>query len=153
MLRSGDHEVTDRLIEELEAEARYHRERLALYRAKTYGAQPTSADRLHKLERASDYADQRLRRARAVRRGPAGRAPGAVGEVAMSKQLGGNEDWIKREMGRIPTKGAMAAERASAGLGTSGDDPGLSGEFRPRLTAWTKPAQRNPSRSDKDIGS
>jgi hypothetical protein len=68
----------------------------------------------------------------------------------MSKQLGGNADWIEREKGRIPTKGAMAAERASAGLGTSDDGPGLSGEFRPRLTAWTKPAQRNPSRSDKD---
>jgi len=65
MLRSGDHEVTDRLIEELKAEARYHHERLALYRARTYGTQPTSADRLRKLEQASEYADQRLRRARA----------------------------------------------------------------------------------------
>jgi hypothetical protein len=59
--------VTDR-VEELEAEARYHRERLALYRAKTYGTQPTSADRLQKLERVSDHADQRLRQARAERR-------------------------------------------------------------------------------------
>ena len=30
--------VTDRLVDELEAEARYRRERLALYRARTYGA-------------------------------------------------------------------------------------------------------------------
>ena len=68
----------------------------------------------------------------------------------MSKQLEGNEDWIKREKGRIRTKGAMAAERASAGLGTSDDDPGLSGEFRPRLTAWTKPSPGNASRGDDD---
>jgi hypothetical protein len=69
MLRFGDHDVTDRRVEELEGEARYHRERLALYRAKTYGSQPTSANRLHKLAQASDYADRRLQRARAERRG------------------------------------------------------------------------------------
>jgi hypothetical protein len=40
----------------------------------------------------------------------------------MAKQFEANEDWIKREEGRIPTKGAIAAERASAGLGTSDDD-------------------------------
>jgi hypothetical protein len=40
----------------------------------------------------------------------------------MRKDLGLNEDWIARDQGRIPTKGAMAAERASAGLGTSDDD-------------------------------
>jgi predicted nucleic acid-binding Zn-ribbon protein len=54
--------MTDRLVEELEAEARYHRERLALYRAKVYGSAPTSAVRLRKLEQASDYAERRLRR-------------------------------------------------------------------------------------------
>ena len=68
----------------------------------------------------------------------------------MTKQLAGNEDWIKREKGRIPTKGPMAAERASAGLGTSDDDPGFSGEFRPRLTGWTKHSSKKPSRSDND---
>jgi hypothetical protein len=56
--------VNARLVEELAAEARYRRERLALYRARIYGSQPTSADRLRKLEQASDYADQRLRDAR-----------------------------------------------------------------------------------------
>jgi len=61
--------MTDRLVEELEAEARYRHERLALYRAKTYGAQPTSADRLRKLEQASHYADHRLKDARAAVRG------------------------------------------------------------------------------------
>ena len=63
----------------------------------------------------------------------------------MSKQDEGNEDWIKREKGRIRTKGAMAAERASAGLGTSDDrddDLGLSADFRPRLTVWAKPSSR-----------
>jgi hypothetical protein len=61
--------MTDRLVEELEAEARYQRERLALYRAKAYGPQPTSADRLRKLEQASEYADLRLRKARERRIG------------------------------------------------------------------------------------
>jgi hypothetical protein len=66
----------------------------------------------------------------------------------VNKQLEGNEDWIKREQGRIPTKGAMAAERASAGLGTSEDDGGLQGELRPSLTVWAKPVRRNPRPSD-----
>jgi hypothetical protein len=63
----------------------------------------------------------------------------------MSKQFEGNEDWTKREEGRIPTKGAMAAQRASAGLGTSDDDDGvLLGRPSPLLTVWAKPAQRGP---------
>ena len=71
----------------------------------------------------------------------------------MSKELERNEDWIKREGGRIPTKGAMAAERASAGLGTSHDDEGLQGAFRPRVSVWTKPAQKKPSPSGNDSAS
>jgi hypothetical protein len=43
----------------------------------------------------------------------------------MRKEFEGNKDWIARDGGRIPTKGAMAAERASAGLGTSDDDAPL----------------------------
>ncbi len=50
-------------IEELEAEARYHRERLELYRAKTYGPRLTSASRLRELERMHHGAETRLRRA------------------------------------------------------------------------------------------
>ena len=50
-------------LEELKAAARYHRERLALYRAKTYGSSLTSAVRLRELERACEFAEQRLRRA------------------------------------------------------------------------------------------
>jgi hypothetical protein len=43
----------------------------------------------------------------------------------MVKQFEPNEDWIKRDEGRIPTKGAAAAERASNGLGTVTDDEAL----------------------------
>jgi hypothetical protein len=43
----------------------------------------------------------------------------------MAKRFEANDDWIKREGGRIPTKGAAAAERASAGLGTLTDDEAL----------------------------
>jgi hypothetical protein len=43
----------------------------------------------------------------------------------MQKGFERNEDWIARDHGRIPTKGAKAAERASAGLGTTGNDVAL----------------------------
>jgi hypothetical protein len=49
----------------LEAEARFHRERLALYRARRYGSRPTSEARFRELTRASRRADEDLRRARA----------------------------------------------------------------------------------------
>jgi len=51
-------------IEDLEAEARYRRERYELYRAKTYGPRPTSLPRLRELERAHQAAEARLRSAR-----------------------------------------------------------------------------------------
>jgi hypothetical protein len=51
-------------LEELKAAARYHREHLALYRARAYGGSLTSATRLRELERACEFAEQRLRRAR-----------------------------------------------------------------------------------------
>ena len=66
----------------------------------------------------------------------------------MGREFEGNDDWIKRENGRIPTKRAMAAERASAGLGTSDDDADLRRELAPQLTVWAKPPQRSP-RPDK----
>jgi hypothetical protein len=50
-------------LAELKAEARYRRERLALYRARAYGDGPTTADRLRRLEQASESAEHRLRRA------------------------------------------------------------------------------------------
>ena len=46
--------------EDLRAEARYHRERLELYRAKTYAGRPTSPARLRELERAYAGATARL---------------------------------------------------------------------------------------------
>jgi hypothetical protein len=49
-------------IEELAAEARYHRERLQLYRARFHGPRPATRIRLLELERLSEHADRRLRR-------------------------------------------------------------------------------------------
>ena len=50
----------------LEVEARFHGERLALYRARRYGSRPTSEARFRELTRASRRADEYLRRARAL---------------------------------------------------------------------------------------
>jgi hypothetical protein len=52
-------------LAELEAEARYARERYQLYRAKAYGPRLTSAGRLDELERQSKLAKSRLERAKA----------------------------------------------------------------------------------------
>jgi hypothetical protein len=62
-------------IEELEAEARYARERFRLYQARAYGSRPTSPTRLRELERVADGAEERLRAARAN----AARAAAAAG--------------------------------------------------------------------------
>jgi hypothetical protein len=51
-------------LEQLRAEARYHRQRLDLYRARLYGGRPLSPARLEEFQRASDDAAARLRRAR-----------------------------------------------------------------------------------------
>jgi hypothetical protein len=61
--RSGPSGAFARLAE-IEAQARYHRDRLALYRARMHGAHPTSLLRLRELERAASAADDRLRTAR-----------------------------------------------------------------------------------------
>jgi hypothetical protein len=53
-----------RELSDLEAQARYHRDRLALYRARLQGPHPTSLARLAELERAAAAADDRLRTAR-----------------------------------------------------------------------------------------
>ena len=47
----------------------------------------------------------------------------------MAKELEANADWISREDGRIPSKGAQAAERASAGLGATDHDAELLSEL------------------------
>ncbi len=62
--RVGGHD-----LELLDAEARYHRDRLALYRARAYANKPTSATRLRELERTAAAARTRLARARGPRKG------------------------------------------------------------------------------------
>ena len=52
-------------LAELEAEARYARERYQVYRAKAYGPRSTSSRRLGELERQSKLANSRLERAKA----------------------------------------------------------------------------------------
>jgi hypothetical protein len=58
-------------LETLEAEARHHRSKLALYRARIYAGKPTSMTRLRELERTSAGADARLRRRVEADRGAA----------------------------------------------------------------------------------
>ena len=50
-------------VEQLLAEARYHRHRYDLYKAKMYGPRPTRITRLRELERTMHGAEARLRRA------------------------------------------------------------------------------------------
>jgi len=53
--------VTDSAeLEHLRAEARYHRERRDLYRAKMYGPRATDPNRMRELERICDAAETRL---------------------------------------------------------------------------------------------
>ena len=50
-------------LEQLRAEVTYRRERLELYRAKSYGPRATSVVRLRELEREYELAASRLERA------------------------------------------------------------------------------------------
>jgi hypothetical protein len=52
-----------RRIDELKVDARHHRDRRDLYRAKMYGPRPASLVRLKELERACVLSESRLRRA------------------------------------------------------------------------------------------
>ena len=52
-------------LEELRQEARYRRERLALYKAKRYGGRVGDPAKLRELERSHDGAQARLRAAEA----------------------------------------------------------------------------------------
>jgi hypothetical protein len=59
--------MTDReaeRLDELRTEARYHRQRLDLYRARFYGGRALSPARLEEFQRTSDAAAERLRQAR-----------------------------------------------------------------------------------------
>jgi hypothetical protein len=60
--------VDDQKLDMLGVEARYHRDRLALYRARVYANKPTSATRLRELERTAAAADARLEHARGRRK-------------------------------------------------------------------------------------
>ena len=51
-------------LDQLRAEASYHRQRLDLYRARVYGGRTANLARLEEFQRASDNAAERLRRAR-----------------------------------------------------------------------------------------
>jgi hypothetical protein len=51
-------------LDQLRAEARYHRQRLDLYRARMYGGRAVNPARLEEFERAADAAEERLRAAR-----------------------------------------------------------------------------------------
>jgi hypothetical protein len=62
-------------IEDLRAEARYHRERYDLYRAKMYAQRPTTMGRLRELERAHQGAEDRLRQAEQEQRLRSGSRP------------------------------------------------------------------------------
>ena len=48
-------------LDELRAQASYHRQRLDLYRARLYGGRAISPARLEEFQRASDAAAARLR--------------------------------------------------------------------------------------------
>ena len=51
-------------LERLEAEAKHHRNRLTLYRQRSYSGK-ADMSRMRELQRASDAADARLKAARA----------------------------------------------------------------------------------------
>jgi hypothetical protein len=69
--RRGDQSSALDERESLRQEARYHRERLELYRAKTYGGQALSEAKLRELQRAADGAAARLERAEEAERAAA----------------------------------------------------------------------------------
>jgi hypothetical protein len=52
-------------VARLRMDARYHRERRDLYRAKMFGPRATSPERMRELDRASEQAAERLRAAEA----------------------------------------------------------------------------------------
>jgi hypothetical protein len=51
-------------LDQLRAEARYHRQRADLYRARLSGARAVNLARLEELQRASDRAAERLSQAK-----------------------------------------------------------------------------------------
>jgi hypothetical protein len=72
--------VDDGKLEQLDAEVRYHRDRLALYRARVYAGKPTSPVRLRELERTAAAADARLAHAHGRRNRRPPSQPADVGD-------------------------------------------------------------------------
>jgi hypothetical protein len=66
-----------RRLEELRVDARYHRERRDLYRAKMHGPRPTSPVQLRELERAYVLSEARFRRAEQEHETETVRGPGS----------------------------------------------------------------------------
>jgi hypothetical protein len=66
-----------RRLDELRIDARYHRERRDLYRAKMHGPRPTSPLQLRELERACVLSESRLRRAEQEHETETVRGPGS----------------------------------------------------------------------------
>jgi hypothetical protein len=64
----------------------------------------------------------------------------------MRKDMERNEDWVAREEGRIPSKGARAAQRASAGLGATDHDAELQTELFSLEAIRAKRVLRGPAR-------
>jgi hypothetical protein len=65
MTQAGDQRDRRNEQEQLREEARYRRERLDLYRAKLYAGRAISQSKLRELQRTSNGAEARLRRAEA----------------------------------------------------------------------------------------
>ncbi len=65
MTQAGDRRDRRNEQEQLREEARYRRERLDLYRAKLYAGRAISQSKLRELQRTSNGAEARLRRAEA----------------------------------------------------------------------------------------
>jgi hypothetical protein len=85
MRRALRAKTSPRRLEELRAEARYHRERRDLSRAEgaeAYGQRATSRFRLKGLERACVLAKARLRQAEQAQGAGTGRRPGAEAQTS-----------------------------------------------------------------------
>ena len=66
----------------------------------------------------------------------------------MDKKLEGNSDWIARGEGRLRSKGAQAAERASAGLGATDHDAELLADLLPTGPRHLKPVPKSTPRDE-----
>jgi hypothetical protein len=69
--------TSPRRLDELRIDARYHRERRDLYRAKMHGPRPTSPAHMKELERACALSESRLRRAEQEHETETVRGPGS----------------------------------------------------------------------------